>query len=118
MAARPPKRLVASLPSGPAPEIGGFATGEAELAGITGAIRSARPASGTAHGAMAILVRTNAQLPAIEDALGAAGIPFHVRGERFFARPEVRRAIRVATALGRVDGSEPLVTAAGDRVRA
>ena len=59
---------------------------------------------------MAILVRTNAQLPAIEDALGAAGIPFHVRGERFFARPEVRRAIRVATALGRVDGSEPLVT--------
>ena len=52
---------------------------------------------------MAILVRTNAQLPAIEDALGAAGIPFHVRGERFFARPEVRRAIRVATALARVD---------------
>ena len=95
MAPRPPKRLVASLPSGPAPEIGGFATDEAELAGITGAIRALAPV-GTAHGAMAILVRTNAQLPAIEDALGAAGIPFHVRGERFFARPEVRRAIRVA----------------------
>ena len=107
--ARPAKRLVASLASGPAPEIGGFATGEAELAGIIGAIR-ALGRSGTAHGAMAILVRTNAQLPAIEDALGAAGIPFHVRGEQFFARPEVRRAIRVATALARVDGSEPLVT--------
>jgi DNA helicase II / ATP-dependent DNA helicase PcrA len=107
-AARPPKRLVASLASGPAPEIGGFATDENELAGITDAIR-ALVRSGTAHGAMAILVRTNAQLPAIEDALGAAGIPFHVRGERFFARPEVRRAIRVAAALGRVDGSEPLV---------
>ena len=105
---RPPKRLVASLASGPAPEIGGFATDSAELAGITGAIR-ALARSGTAHGAMAVLVRTNAQLPAIEDALGAAGIPFHVRGERFFARPEVRRAIRVAAALGRVDGGEPLV---------
>jgi DNA helicase-2/ATP-dependent DNA helicase PcrA len=53
---------------------------------------------------MAILVRTNAQLPAIEEALGAAGIPFHVRGERFFARPEVRRAVRVATGLDRRRG--------------
>ena len=49
---------------------------------------------GTPHGEMAVLVRTNAQLPAVEAALGAAGIPFHVRGERFFARPEVRRADR------------------------
>ena len=30
---------------------------------------------------------------------GAPGIPFHVRGERFFGRPEVRRAMRVAGAL-------------------
>ena len=60
---------------------------------MTAAIRALARA-GTAHGAMAILVRTNAQLPAIEGALGAAGIPFHVRGERFFARPEVRRAMR------------------------
>ena len=97
---RPPKRLVASLPGGPAPEIGGFPTDEAEMAGVTAAIR-ALAAAGTAHGAMAVLVRTNAQLPAIESAMGAAGIPFHVRGERFFARPEVRRAIRVA------DGARP-----------
>ena len=48
------------------------------------------------------------QLPAIESALGAAGIPFHVRGERFFARPEVRRAVRVAEALGRSASDEPL----------
>ncbi len=59
---------------------------------------------------MAVLVRTNAQLPAIESALGAAGIPFHVRGERFFARPEVRRAVRVvATRSARVDSGIPLV---------
>ena len=50
---------------------------------------------------MAVLVRTNAQLPALEDALGRAGIPFHVRGERFFSRPEVRRAVRVASGLER-----------------
>jgi DNA helicase-2/ATP-dependent DNA helicase PcrA len=106
---RPAKRLVASLAPGPAPKIGGFATDEGELTGITDAIR-ALGRTGTAHGAMAILVRTNAQLPAIEGALGAAGIPFHVRGERFFARPEVRRAMRVAGALARATSEEPLVT--------
>ena len=107
-APRPPKRLVASLATGPKPEIGGFATEEAELAGVTAAVR-ALVSAGTAHGAMAVLVRTNAQLPAIESAMGAAGIPFHVRGERFFARPEVRRAVRVAEAAGRVESDRPLV---------
>ena len=106
-AARPPKRLVPNLVSGPAPVIGGFPTDEAELVGIRDAIRRLAR-DGTAHGAMAILVRTNAQLPAVESALGAAGIPFHVRGERFFARPEVRRAVRVAEALARVNSDEPL----------
>ena len=106
-APRPAKRLVPSLPSGPAPEIAGFPTDEAELAGIVAAIRMLSRA-GTAHGSMAILVRTNAQLPAVEEALGAAGIPFHVRGERFFARPEVRRAVRVASALA-PDDDAPLV---------
>ncbi len=96
---RPPKRLVPSLPSGPAPEIGGFATDDAELAAVIATIRRLAR-DGTAYGAMAVLVRINAQLPAIERELGAAGIPFHVRGERFFARPEVRRAVRVATAAG------------------
>ena len=88
-APRPPKRLVASLSAGTAPQIGGFASEEAELAGVTAAIRTLT-AAGTAHGAIAVLVRINAQLPAIESAMGIAGIPFHVRGERFFARPEVR----------------------------
>lgn len=107
-AARPPKRLTASLPSGPTPEIRGFASDEAELAGITDAIRALARA-GSPHGAMAILVRTNAQLPAIESALGAAGIPFHVRGERFFARPEVRRAMRIAATLDRGEEADGLV---------
>ena len=110
---RPPKRLVASLPAGPTPVVVGFATGEAELAGIVAAIR-ALVRDGSAHGAMAILVRTNGQLPAIEAALGAAGIPFHLRGERFFARPEVRRAMRVVATLGRVANDMSLVERLGD----
>ncbi|HEY4190603.1 MAG TPA: ATP-dependent DNA helicase UvrD2 [Candidatus Limnocylindrales bacterium] len=100
---RPPKRLIASRASGPAPEIGGFPSDDAELDGIIEAVR-ALARSGTKHGSMAVLVRTNAQLPALEDAFGRSGIPFHVRGERFFARPEVRRAVRVATGLDRRRG--------------
>ena len=41
---------------------------------------------------IAILVRTNAQLVPLEAALTGAGIPFTVRGVRFFARPDVRAA--------------------------
>jgi DNA helicase-2/ATP-dependent DNA helicase PcrA len=98
--ARPEKRLVPTLDGGPAPHVEGFDTDDAELAGMIAAVR-ALARDGTAHGDMAVLVRTNAQLPALEDGLGAAGIPFHVRGERFFARPEVRRALRVAASLDR-----------------
>ena len=98
--ARPEKRLVPTIEGGPAPHIEGFDTDEAELAGLIAAVRSLAR-DGTAHGDMAVLVRTNAQLPALEEGLGTAGIPFHVRGERFFARPEVRRALRVAASLDR-----------------
>lgn len=50
---------------------------------------------------MAILLRTRALLPAIEDALGAAGLPFRVfAGTGFFSRREITwlvRALRFAT---------------------
>jgi ATP-dependent DNA helicase UvrD/PcrA len=106
--ARPPKRLIPSLPTGPSPEISGFATDDAELTAMVAAVRRL-VAAGTVPGAMAIVVRINAQLPAIERELGAAGIPFHVRGERFFARPEVRRAIRAASRAGSsVEPGDPL----------
>jgi DNA helicase-2/ATP-dependent DNA helicase PcrA len=97
---RPAKRLDATLEAGPIPHVAGYETDEAELAAIVARIRDLAR-EGVAHGGMAILVRTNAQLPAIEAGLLAAGIPFHVRGERFFARPEIRRALRVAAALDR-----------------
>jgi DNA helicase-2/ATP-dependent DNA helicase PcrA len=106
--ARPAKRLVASLPGGPAPSIAGFPSDEAELAAMIGSIRAIARA-GTPFGSMAVLVRTNAQLPPIERALGVAGIGFHVRGEGFFARPEVRRAVAVARSLARTAADAPLV---------
>lgn len=107
-APRPPKRLVANEPSGPGPAIAGFVTDEAELDAMIASIRSLARA-GTAYGDMAVLVRTNAQLPPIERALGAAGIGFHVRGEGFFQRPEVRRAIAVIRSLARAADPTPLV---------
>jgi len=110
--ARPPKRLVTGASAGPAPTIGGFPTDEDELAALVARIRTLA-SDGTPHGAMAVLVRTNAQLPAIESALGHAGIPFHVRGERFFARPDVRRAISVARGLARRPDATPLVERLG-----
>ncbi len=106
--ARPAKRLVASLGSGPSPVIGGFDSGEAELAAMIGSIRALAEA-GTPQGAMAVLVRINAQLPPIESALGRAGVGFHVRGEGFFARPEVRRAIGIARSLARAQDDGQLV---------
>jgi DNA helicase-2/ATP-dependent DNA helicase PcrA len=107
-AARPAKRLAASLAGGPAPSIAGFASDETELNAMLEAIR-ALGRSGVPYGSMAVLVRTNAQLPPIERAFGIAGIGFHVRGEGFFARPEVRRAIGVARSLARTPDDRPLV---------
>ncbi len=113
--ARPEKRLLPTLESGPPPHVAGFETDERELAGMTTEIRRLAQ-EGTDHGAMAILVRTNAQLPALEAGLGAAGIPFHVRGERFFTRPEVRRAMRVAATL-REPATARRVAETGDALR-
>ena len=50
-------------------------------------------AEGVPPGQIAVLVRTNAQTLALEQALAERGVPCQVRGaERFFDRPEVRQA--------------------------
>jgi len=86
------KGLIATRPPGPAPTIVAHPGEEAELASITSAMRGLRQ-GGTPWQEMAVLVRLNAQLPPIEDALRAAEIPFRVRGQRFFERPEIRDAV-------------------------
>ena len=87
----PGRELRAAGGDGPLPELAAHADADAELAAIVAAIR-ALTADGVAATEMAILVRTNAQLVPLEAALTGAGIPFTVRGVRFFARPEVRAA--------------------------
>jgi DNA helicase-2/ATP-dependent DNA helicase PcrA len=83
--------LLATRPDGPPPSIIRHADAGAELAAIVAWLRSVA-AEGVTPAEAAILVRMNAQLPAIEDALTRAGIPFTVRGQRFFERREVRDA--------------------------
>ncbi len=97
------KRLVAMMPSGPAPSIRRFADGEAELAGLVASIRGLTSdtagAGATTAAEIAVLVRINAQIPPIEAALTKARIPFRVRGQRFFERSEVREALRLLKRL-------------------
>jgi DNA helicase-2/ATP-dependent DNA helicase PcrA len=98
-----------TLTAGPSPTIRHHVTDEAERAAITGAIRGLL-GEGMEAGGIAILVRINAQLPELEQALTRASIPFRVRGQRFFERREVREArrllARAATGFARA-GSRP-----------
>ncbi len=100
-----PKRLIATRPAGPEPAIRQFATGEDEERAIAvearGLIDAGLPAE-----AIAVLVRTNGQLVGFEAAFRAAGVPFQLRGERFFARPEIRRALAAVRASRRTEPAE------------
>ncbi len=86
---------IATRPSGPVPEIAGYPTDRAEAEGIARAARDARGPHGR-WSDQAILVRTNAQVPLIEEALRVARIPSRTRaGSGLLDRPEVRQALRV-----------------------
>jgi len=88
------KRLVATRPSGPAPTVQAFESAEAEAKAL--AAEAGRLVDlGVAADEIAVLVRTNAQIPPLEEALSGAGMRYQVRGELFFRRPEVRGALAV-----------------------
>ncbi|MGH2402440.1 MAG: ATP-dependent helicase, partial [Candidatus Limnocylindria bacterium] len=87
------RELRSSGTGGPKPELVPHSDGERELAAVVTSIRGLL-SGGVDTTEIAILVRTNAQLVPFEAALTAAGIPFTVRGVRFFARPDVRAARR------------------------
>jgi DNA helicase II / ATP-dependent DNA helicase PcrA len=92
--ARRAKRLVTSREAGPEPAIVAFESAGAELAALVAEVRRLG-ALGVAPEETAVLVRTNAQIPPIEEALADAGMRYQVRGELFFRRPEVRQALRL-----------------------
>lgn len=86
------KRLTATRADGPIPTIVGHPDAEAELDALARGIRRL-VADGTAPAEIAVLVRMNAQLAPIEEALTRAAIAYQVRGIRFYDRPDVRGAI-------------------------
>jgi DNA helicase-2/ATP-dependent DNA helicase PcrA len=94
LAASGREALVATRADGPPPSFRRFSEAEAEVRDIVAWVRAVS-ADGIAPAETAVLVRTNAQLPAIEDALTRAGIAFTVRGGRFFERREIREALRL-----------------------
>ncbi len=83
--------LRATRPDGPPPSVRRFADTEAEVRDIVAWTRAVAAAD-VPPSETAVLVRINAQLPAIEDALTRANIAFTVRGVRFFDRREIREA--------------------------
>lgn len=111
------KQLVAVRPSGPAPEIRHCYDGSDELELLVSRIRALLDA-GTPGSEIAVLVRMNAQIPPIEAALTEARIPFQLRGQAFFARSDVREAIRLIRRLPRSLRGEQLHDALEARLRA
>src|SRR5262245_46329695 len=86
------KRLVANRGEGPEPAVARHANAEAELVAMVASIRD-RIRDGVAPAEIAVLVRMNAQLEPVEAALTRAGLPYQVRGVRFYDRPEIKAAI-------------------------
>ncbi|MEV6023475.1 ATP-dependent DNA helicase UvrD2 [Streptomyces sp. NPDC052036] len=84
--------LVSQRDPGPHPVYTEYADEPAEAEGAARRIRDLL-ASGIPAAEIAILFRTNSQSEIYEQALADAGIPYQLRGaERFFDRPEVRKA--------------------------
>ena len=101
--------LVAQRRAGAEPEFAEYGDEQQEAAAVARRAASLIR-SGTAPREIAVLVRTNAQTPAFEQALGDAGVPFVVKGaERFFDRAEVRQAVGLLRAAARSAsaGEEP-----------
>ena len=70
-----------------------FATDADEEAWIVAGVKSLL-ADGAEAREIAVLLRLNAQTVGFEEALAREGIPYQLRGKRFFERREVKTAIR------------------------
>jgi DNA helicase II / ATP-dependent DNA helicase PcrA len=98
--------LVAQRPTGSEPEFAEYGDEQEEAAAVARRA-AALIRSGTVPREIAVLVRTNAQTPAFEQALTDAGVPFAVKGaERFFDRAEVRQAVGLLRAAARSSSAD------------
>ncbi len=88
------KVLRAVRPDGPEPELSECATAEAETAHVVSRVQALR-AEGVPLHEIALLFRLNSRSEPWEEAFGAAGIPFRVRGGAFLGRQAARRLRQV-----------------------
>jgi DNA helicase-2/ATP-dependent DNA helicase PcrA len=102
------ERLVlrAQRPDGPEPVFRAYADEEAEAVAVVQRIQ-ALLRKGVKASEIAVLFRTNAQSEEYEQALAEVGVPYVLRGgERFFDRPEVRRARVLLRGAARSGGDD------------
>ncbi|MGH8901274.1 MAG: ATP-dependent helicase, partial [Egibacteraceae bacterium] len=105
------KRLVAGASrTGTAPVFREFGDADAEVGAVVARVRALID-DGVPADEIAICYRINAQSEPFEEALGAAGVPYVVRGDGgFFDRPEIRQALTaLRSAVERLPTSDPLV---------
>lgn len=106
--------LVSQRPSGPEPVHTEYADEPAEAEGAARRIRELIDA-GVPAAEIAVLFRTNSQSETYEQALADAGVPYQLRGaERFFDRPEVRKAGIALRGAARFGGNDSLLDEAVD----
>jgi len=101
--------LISQRAAGPEPVYADYADEPAEAEGAARRIRDLM-AAGVPASEIAILFRTNSQSETYEQALADAGVPYQLRGaERFFDRPEVRKAGVALRGAARFGGNDSLL---------
>ncbi|MDE1680783.1 ATP-dependent DNA helicase UvrD2 [Streptomyces neyagawaensis] len=106
--------LISQRPPGPEPRYTEYTDEPAEAEGAARRIRDLI-GSGVPASEIAVLFRTNSQSETYEQALADAGVPYQLRGaERFFDRPEVRKAGSALRAAARFGGNDSLLEDAVD----
>ncbi|MEW2509584.1 ATP-dependent DNA helicase UvrD2 [Streptomyces sp. NPDC046870] len=106
--------LVSQRPPGPEPVYTEYTDEPAEAEGAARRIRELINA-GVPAAEIAVLFRTNSQSETYEQALADAGVPYQLRGaERFFDRPEVRKASIALRGAARFGGNDSLLDDAVD----
>lgn len=106
--------LISQREAGPDPVYTEYTDEPAEAEGAARRIRELLD-SGVPASEIAVLFRTNSQSETYEQALADAGIPYQLRGaERFFDRPEVRKAGIALRGAARFGGNDSLLDDAVD----
>ncbi|MET9385699.1 ATP-dependent DNA helicase UvrD2 [Streptomyces sp. NPDC002928] len=106
--------LISQRAPGPEPLYTEYTDEPAEAEGAARRIRDLIGA-GVPASEIAILFRTNSQSETYEQALADAGVPYQLRGaERFFDRPEVRKAGIALRGAARFGGNDSLLDDAVD----